>query len=125
MGHVGNNVRVTFSSDDETAFRKAKLLGSSAKMDIFTGLDMSQFPQWVAQFLSGINLLQPTESHTCRMALALLRNRAAEMAKTVPEEVSMTDLQQLLTTLDKLFNTTGNRMVAVNLLNSYSQGLSG
>ena len=112
MGHVGNNVRVTFSSDDDTAF---------TKMDIFTGLDMSQFPQWVAQFLPGINLLQPTEPHACRMALALLRNRAAEMAKTVPEEVSMTDLQQLLTNLDKLFNTTGNRMVAVNLFNSYSQ----
>ena len=121
MGHVGNNVRVTFSSDEETSARKAKLLGSSAKMDIFTGLDMSQFPQWVAQFLSGINLLQPTEPHACRMALALLRNRAAEMAKTVPEEVSMTDLQQLLTNLDRLFNTTGNRMVAVNLFNSYSQ----
>ena len=121
MGHVGNNVRVTFSSDDETTPRKAKFLGSSTKMDIFTGLDMSQFPQWVAQFLSGINLLQPTESHACRMALALLRNRAAEMEKTVPEEVSMNDLQQLLTSLDKLFNTTGNRMVAVNLFNSYSQ----
>ena len=121
MGHVGNNVRVTFSNDEETSSRKAKLLGSSAKMDTFTGFDMSTFPQWVAQFLSGINLLQPTEPHACRMALALLRNRAAEMAKTVPEEVSMTDLQQLLVSLDRLFNTTGNRMVAVNLFNSYSQ----
>ena len=121
MGHVGNNVRVTFSNDEETSSRKAKLLGSSNKMDIFTGLDMSQFPQWVAQFFSGINLLQPTEPHACRMALALLRNRAAEMAKTVPEEVSMTNLQQLLTSLDRLFNTTGNRMVAANLFNSYSQ----
>ena len=121
MGHVGNNVRVAFSNDEETSSREAKLFGSSTKMDIFTGLDMSQFPQWVAQFLSGINLLQPTEPHACRMALALLRNRAAEMAKTVPEEVSMTNLQELLTSLDKLFNTTGNRMVAVNLFNSYSQ----
>ena len=43
------------------------------------------------------------------------------MAKTIPEEVNMTDLQVLLTSLDKLFNTTGNRMVAVNLFNSYSQ----
>ena len=121
MGHVGNNVRVTFSNDEETSSRKAKLLGSSAKMDTFTGFDMSTFPQWVAQFLSGINLLQPTKPHACRMALALLQNRAAEMAKTVPEEVSMTDLQQLLVSLDRLFNTTGNRMVAVNLFNSYSQ----
>ena len=85
-------------------------------MDTFHGLDMSQFPQWVAQFLSGINLLQPTEPHACRMALALLRSRAAEMAKTIPEEVNMTDLQELLMSLDKLFNTTGNRMVAVTSL---------
>ena len=73
MGHVGNNVRVTFSNNDDTAFKKAKLLGSSTKMDTFTGLDMSQFPQRVAQLLSGINLLQPTEPHACRMTLALLR----------------------------------------------------
>ena len=90
-------------------------------MDIFTGLDISQFPQWVAQFLSGINLLQPTEPHACRMALSLLRNRAAKMAKTIPEEVNMTNLQELLKSLDKLFNTIGTRMVAVNLFNSYSQ----
>ena len=43
------------------------------------------------------------------------------MTKTVPEEVNMTDLQELLQSLDKLFNTTGNRKVAVNLFNSYSQ----
>ena len=31
------------------------------------------------------------------------------------------NLQELLTELDKLFNTTGNRVVAVNIFNSYSQ----
>ena len=72
MGHIGNNVKVSFSNDDDIAFKKAKLLGSTTKMDTFNGLDMSQFPQWVAQFLSGVNLLQPTEPHACRMALALL-----------------------------------------------------
>ena len=43
------------------------------------------------------------------------------MAKNIPQQVSMNDLQELLTSLDQLFNTTGNRMVAVNLFNSYSQ----
>ena len=33
----------------------------------------------------------------------------------------MTNLQELLTSLDKIFNTTGNRIVAVNLFNSFSQ----
>ena len=33
----------------------------------------------------------------------------------------MNDLQELLTSLDKLFNTTGNRLVAVNLFNIYAQ----
>ena len=33
----------------------------------------------------------------------------------------MLDLNEVLKNLDQLFNTTGNRMVAVNLFNSYSQ----
>ena len=121
MGHVGNNVRVTFCTNDEIASKKAKLFGSSTKMDIFTRQNMSQFPEWVAQFLSGVNLYQPSEPHACRVALHLLRGKAAEMAKNIPEQIRMTDLQELLTSLDKLFNTTGNRMVAVNLFNSYTQ----
>ena len=121
MDQVGNNVTVTFSGDEETAAKKSKLFGSSAKMDIFTGKDMSQVPEWVAQFLSGINLLQPTEPNACKVALALLRGKAAEMAKTVPQQVTMLNLQELLTCLDRIFNTTGNRIVAVNLFNSFSQ----
>ena len=121
MGHVGNNALVTFSSDDETASRKAKITGSTTKMDVFTGTDMSQFPEWVAQFLAGINLYQPTEPHACRMALHLLRGKAAEMANKISQQVTMRDLQELLVSLDKLFNATGNRIVAVNLFNSYSQ----
>ena len=121
MGHVGNNGKVTFPTNDEIASRKAKLLGSSTKMDTFTGHDMSQFPEWVAQFLSGVNLYQPSEPHACRVALHLLRGKAAEMAKNIPQQVSVNDLQEILTSLDKLFNTTGNRMVAVNLFNSYAQ----
>ena len=57
MDQVGNNVIVTFSGDDEMASKRAKLFGSSAKYDIFTGHDMSQFPEWVAQFLSGYRLI--------------------------------------------------------------------
>ena len=53
MDQVGNNVMVTFSGNDDMASKKAKLFGSSAKYDIFTGQDMSKFPEWVAQFLSG------------------------------------------------------------------------
>ena len=121
MGQIGNNVTVTFSCNDETAARKAKICGSSAKMDVFTGQDMSQFPQWIAQFLSGINLYQPTEPQACRFAVHLLRDKAAEMAMNVSQEVSMNNLQELLTKLDRLFNTTGNRVVAVNIFNSYSQ----
>ena len=121
MGSVGNNVRVFFSADEDRASRKSKLVGPSTKMDVFTGQDMSQFPEWVAQFLAGINLYQPTEPHACRMAISLLRGKAAEMANKLPETVSMNDLQELLTSLDGLFNATGNRMVAVNLFNSYSQ----
>ena len=121
MGQIGNNVTVTFSCNDEIAARKAKVCGSSAKMDVFTGQDMSQFPQWIAQFLSGINLYQPTEPQACRFALHLLRDKAAEMAMNVSQEVSMNNLQELLTKLDRLFNTTGNRVVAVNIFNSYSQ----
>ena len=90
-------------------------------MDVFTGQDMSQFPQWIAQFLSGINLYQPTEQQACRFALHLLRDKAAEMAMNVSQEVSMINLQELLVKLDRLFNTTGNRVVAVNIFNSYSQ----
>ena len=51
MDQVGNNVTVTFSGNDEMASKKSKLFGSSAKLDTFTGYDMSQFPEWVAQFL--------------------------------------------------------------------------
>ena len=82
---------------------------------------MSQFPEWVAQFLSGVNLFQPTEPSACKVPLHLLRGKAAEMAKNIPQQVSMTNLQELLTGLDKIFNTTGNRIVAVNLFNSFSQ----
>ena len=122
MDRVGNNVMVTFSSNDEIVSRKAKSFGSSAKMDTFTGQDMNQFPEWVAQFLSSVNLYQPTEPQACRFALHLLRVKAAEMAKNIPQQVSMNNLQQLLTGLDKLFNTTGNRVVAVNLFNSFRKG---
>ena len=90
-------------------------------MDTFTGQDISQFPEWVAQFLSGINLYQPSEPHACRVVLHLLRGKAAEMAKNIPQQVDMNDLQELLTSLDRLFNTTGNCMVAFNLFNSYAQ----
>ena len=121
MDQIGNNVTVTFSSNDEIASRKAKICGSSAKMDTFTGQDMNQLPEWVAQFLFGINLYQTTEPQDCRFALHLLRGKAAEMAKNIPQQVSMNNLQELLTGLDKLFNTMGNRVVAVNIFNSYSQ----
>ena len=87
----------------------------------FTGYDMNQFPEWVGQFLSRVNLLQPTEPKTCNVALHLLRGKAAEMAKNILQQVSMTNLQELLTGLDKIFNTTGNRIVAVNLFNSFFQ----
>ena len=43
------------------------------------------------------------------------------MVKNIPQQVSMTNLQELLTGLDKLFNTTGNRIVTVNIFNSFSQ----
>ena len=66
MDQVGNNVTVTFSGNDEMASKKSKLFGSSAKLDTFTGYDMSQFPEWVAQFLSGVNLFQPTEPSACK-----------------------------------------------------------
>ena len=114
-------VTVTFSCNDEIALRKAKIFGSSAKMDTFTGQDMDQFPEWVAQFLSGVSLYQPTEPQACGFALHLLRGKAAEMAKNIPQQVSMNNLQDLLTGLDKLFNTTGNRVVAVFIFNSYLQ----
>ena len=42
------------------------------------------------------------------------------MAKNVPQHCTIRDLRQLLEHLDQLFNTT-NRMVAVNLFNSFSQ----
>ena len=73
--------------------------------------DMNQFPEWVAQFLSGVNLYQPAMPQACRFALHLLRGKAAEMAKNIPQQVSMNNLQELLTGLDKLFNTTGNRVL--------------
>ena len=115
MGQVGNNVTVTFSGHDDMASKKSKLFGTSAKIDVFTGIDMNQFPEWVAQFLSGINLFQPTEPNACRLAIHLLRGKAAEMAKTIPQNYKMTNLQEILTALDRLFNTTGNRIVAVTL----------
>ena len=103
------------------ASKKSKLFGSSAKLDVFTGQDMSQFPEWVAQFLSGVNLFQPTEPSACKVALHLLRGKAAEMAKNISQQVSMVNLQELLMGLDRIFNATGNRIVAVNLFNSFSQ----
>ena len=121
MDQVGNNVIVTFSGNDDMASKKAKLFGSAAKYDIFTGQDMSKFPEWVAQFLSGVNLFQPTEPHACRIALHLLRDKAAEMSKNVSQNISMQNLQELLTTLDRIFNTSGNRIVAVGLFNGFTQ----
>ena len=121
MDQVGNNVTVTFSGNDEMASKKSKLFSSSPKLDTFTGYDMNQFPEWVAQFLSGVNLFQPTEPSACKVVLHLLRGKAAEMAKNIPQQVSMTNLQELLMGLDKIFNTTGNKIVAVNLFNSFSQ----
>ena len=121
MDQVGNNAIVTFSGDDEMASKKAKLFGSSAKYDIFTGQDMSKFPEWVAQFLSGVNLFQPTKPNACRIALHLLRDKAAEMSKNVSQQVTMRNLQELLTTLDRIFNTSGNRIVAVGLFNGFTQ----
>ena len=82
---------------------------------------MNQFPEWVAQFLSGVNLYQPTEPQACRFALHLLKGKAAKMAKNISQQVSMNNLQKLLTGLAKFFNATGNRVVAVNIFNSYSQ----
>ena len=121
MDQVGNNVIVTFSGNDDMASKKAKLFGSAAKYDIFTGQDMSKFPEWVAQFLSGVNLFQPTEPHACRIALHLLRDKAAEMSKNVSQNISMQNLQELLTSLDRIFNTSGNRIVAVGLFNGFTQ----
>ena len=121
MGIAGNNVWVTFSSNDEIASTKAKPFGSSARMDTFNGQDMSRFPQWVAQFLSGVNLYQPSEPQACRVALHLLKDKAAEMAKNVSQHCTMPDLKELLEHLDQMFNTSGNRMVAVNLFNSFCQ----
>ena len=121
MGQVGNYALVTFSGDNETASKRAKLFGSSAKYDIFTGQDMRQFPKWIAQFLSGINLFQPTEPNACKIALHLMRGRVAEMSKNVSQQVTMQNLQELLTALDRIFNTTGNRLVAVGLFNSFTQ----
>ena len=121
MDQVGNKVIVTFSGNDDMASKKAKLFGSAAKYDIFTGQDMSKFPEWVAQFLSGVNLFQPTEPHACRIALHLLRDKAAEMSKSVSQDITMRNLQELLTTLDRIFNTSGNRIVAVGLFNGFTQ----
>ena len=121
MDQVGNNVIVTFSGNDEMASKKAKLFRSLAKYDIFTGQDMSKFPEWVAQFLSGINLFQPTEPNACKIALHLLRDKAAEMSKTVSQQVTMRNLQELMTALDRIFNTSGNRIVAVSLFNGFTQ----
>ena len=121
MDQIGNNVMVTLSGNDEMASRKAKLFGSAAKYDIFTGQDMSKFPEWVAQFLSGVNLFQPTEPNACRIALHLMKDKAAEMSKNVSQNITMQNLQELLTTLDRIFNTSGNRIVAVGLFNGFTQ----
>ena len=121
MDQVGNNVIVTFSGDDDMASKRAKLFGSSAKYDIFTGQDMSKFPEWGAQFLSGVNLFQPSEPNACKIALHLLRDKAAQMSKNVAQQGTMQNLQELLTTLDRIFNTSGNRIVAVGLFNRFTQ----
>ena len=121
MDQVGNNALVTFSGNEEMASKKAKLYGASAKYDIFTGHDMSQFPEWVAQFMSGINLFQPTEPSACKIALQLMRGKAAEMTKNVSQQVTMLNLQELMTQLDRIFNTTGNRTVAVGLFGGFVQ----
>ena len=118
MDQVGNNVTVTFSGDNETASKSPDFLALPPN---WTFSQVKTFPEWVAQFLSGVNLFQPTEPNACKTALHLLRGKAAEMAKTVPQQVSMLNLQELLTCLDRIFNTTGNRIVAVNLFNSFSQ----
>ena len=102
MGIAGNNVWVTFPGNDEIASRKAKLFGSSAKMDTFTGQDISSFPEWVAQFLSGVNLYQPSEPQACRVALHLLRGKAAEMAKNISQQHTMRDHKELLEQPDQM-----------------------
>ena len=58
-----------------------------------------------------VNLFQPTEPSTCKVALHLLRGKAAEMANNISQQVIMVNLQELLTSLDRIFNTTGNRIV--------------
>ena len=121
MDQVGNNALVTFSEDDDKAAKKAKLFGASAKYDTFTGHDMSQFPEWVTQFISGVNLFQPTEPNACKIALQLMKGKAAEMSKNVSLNVTMQNLQELLTALDRIFNSTGNRTVAVGLFNGFVQ----
>ena len=90
-------------------------------MDTFNGQDMSHFLQWVGQFLSGVNLYQPSEPQACRVALHLLRDKAAKMTKNVSQHCTMQDLKELLEHLDQMFNTSGNRMVAVYLFNSFCQ----
>ena len=80
---------------------------------------MNQFLEWVARFFSSVNLYQPTEPQSCRFALHLLRGKAAEMAKNIPQQVPMNNLQELLTGLDKLFNTTGNWVVTLNIFNPF------
>ena len=90
-------------------------------MDTFTGQDMSRFPEWDAQFLSGVNLYQPSKPQVCLVALHLLRGKATEMVKNISQHCTMRDLKELLEHLDQLFNKTGNRMVAANHFNSYSQ----
>ena len=121
MDQVGNNALVTFSEDDEKAAKRAKLFGASSKYDTFTGHDMNQFPEWITQFISGINLFQPTEPNACKIALQLMKGKAAEMSKNVSINVTMQNLQELLTALDRIFNSTGNRTVAVGLFNGFVQ----
>ena len=79
MDQEGNNVTVTFSGNYEIASKKCKLIGSSAKLDTFRGQDMSQFLKGVAQFLSEVNLFQPTGPSACKVALHLLMGKAAKI----------------------------------------------
>ena len=43
------------------------------------------------------------------------------MSKSVSQHVTMRNLQELLTAFDRIFNTSGNRIVAVGLFNGFTQ----
>ena len=70
-------------------------------------------------FLSGVNLFQPTEPNACKIALHLLRQKAAEMSKNVSQQVTMQNLQELLAALDRILNTSGN--CCSRTFNSFTQ----